>query len=182
MRKKDDNLRDTLLDFAREITKTQGIDSVNIRSLAGMAGVATGTVYNYFSSKDEILLALTEEYWQQTLLEMKQIMTGGSFLRQLEEIYEFLKSRINQQAGKLMSSLGNVETAGHARMQSMQSILEADLIRCMEMDPDVGKDIWDEAFTREELARFIMRNLMLQLKSEAPDIHFLISIIRRAIY
>ena len=109
-------------------------------------------------------------------------MTVGSFLRQLEEIYEFLKSRINQQAGKLMSSLGNVETAGHARMQSMQSMLEADLIRCMEMDPDVGKDIWDEAFTREELARFIMRNLMLQLKSEAPDIHFLISIIRRAIY
>ena len=44
MRKKDDNLRDTLLDFAREITKTQGIDSVTIRSLAGMAGVATGTV------------------------------------------------------------------------------------------------------------------------------------------
>ena len=79
MRKKDDNLRDTLLDFAREITKTQGIDSVNIRSLAGMAGVATGTVYNYFSSKDEILLALTEEYWRQTLSEMKEVIAAHSF-------------------------------------------------------------------------------------------------------
>jgi len=48
-------------------------------SLAGKAGVAAGTVYNYFSNKDEILLALTEEYWRQALLEMKTEITAVSF-------------------------------------------------------------------------------------------------------
>lgn len=182
MRKKDENLRDTLLDLARKLADTEGIDAVNIRSLAGMAGVATGTVYNYFSSKDEILLALTEEYWQQTLAEMKHVITGDSFCSQLEEIYGFLKERMNQWAGRLMNSLGNVETAGHARMVSMQSVLESDFIRWMEKDPDVRKDIWDEAFTKEQFAHFIMMNLMLLLKSKAPDIRFLILVIRRAIY
>lgn len=61
MRKKNDTLRSTLLDAARQIADTEGLEAVNIRSLAGKAGVAAGTVYNYFSDKDEILLALTEE-------------------------------------------------------------------------------------------------------------------------
>ena len=68
MRKKDDTLRDTLLALARKIADEDGLDAINIRFLAKKAGVATGTVYNYFTNKDEILLALTEEYWRQALL------------------------------------------------------------------------------------------------------------------
>ena len=79
MRRKDDTMRDTLLNSARDIADTEGIDAVNIRSIAKRAGIASGTVYNYFSNKDEILLALTEEYWKQTLLEMKTKITSDSF-------------------------------------------------------------------------------------------------------
>ena len=80
MRKKDDTLRDTLLELSRQIADTDGISAVNIRSIAQKAGVATGTVYNYFSGKDEILLALTEEYWKQTLYEMNNTISAVSFL------------------------------------------------------------------------------------------------------
>ena len=63
MRKKDDTLRDTLLDCARCVADAEGIEAVNIRSIARKAGIATGTVYNYFANKDEILLALTDRRW-----------------------------------------------------------------------------------------------------------------------
>ena len=62
MRKKDDTLRDTLLGLAREVAEEQGPEAINIRDIARRAGVATGTVYNYFSGKDELLLALTEDH------------------------------------------------------------------------------------------------------------------------
>ena len=84
MRKKDETLRDTLLSLARSIADTDGIDAVNIRTIAQRAGIATGTMYNYFSNKDEILLALTEEYWMQALVEMKTAITADSFCQQLE--------------------------------------------------------------------------------------------------
>ena len=74
MRKKDDTLRDTLLALARKIADEEALDAINIRFLAKKAGVATGTVYNYFTNKDEILLALTEEYWRQALLEVKTVV------------------------------------------------------------------------------------------------------------
>lgn len=182
MRKKDDTLRETLLGFAREVVDGEGIDAINIRSLARKAGVATGTVYNYFSNKDEILLALTEEYWRQMLSEMKSEITAESFCGQLEEMYAFLKEQIQQSAGKLMKSLGNVETIGHARMASMQSELELEFIQCMEKDMDVRKDIWNEAFTKEQFIRFIMMNMIMLLRVGAPDIQFLIVIIKQIIY
>lgn len=182
MRRKDDTLREMLLDFARQITDTEGIEAVNIRTLARKAGVATGTVYNYFSNKDEILFALTEEYWQQTFFEMKTVITDRSFCEQLQEIFLFLKERINQSAGKLMNSLGDMETVGQARMASMQSTLEAVLIQCMERDAHIRRDIWDETFTKERFVRFIVGNIMISLKAQEPDITFFLIMIRRTIY
>ena len=182
MRRKDDTLRDTLLNFARIIADTKGIDAVNIRSIAQKAGVATGTVYNYFSNKDEILLALTEEYWKQTLLDMRTVITADSFCGQLQEIFTFLRERIEQSAGKLMNSLGNVESAGQARMGSMQSELETALIQCMDQDTNVRRDIWDEDFTKEQFAHFIVMNMMALLKVGEPDFRFFITIIKRTIY
>ena len=181
MRKKDTALRGILLDLARETADTQGLDAVNIRILAEKAGVATGTVYNCFSCKDEILLALTEEYWQKALLEMEALNTGASFCEQLQEIYAFLKKRIHQSAGRLMNSLGNAETAGQERMVSMQSALESIFIRRMEQDPLVRRDIWTESFTKKQFAHFIMLNMMMMLRTEAPDIDFFITIINRTI-
>ena len=181
MRRKDDTLRDTLLESARQLTETAGISAVNIRSLARRAGVATGTVYNYFSSKDEILLALTEEYWRQTLSEMKTAVTSHDFCGQLREIFGFLKERIDQSAGKLMGSLGNVETQGLQSMESMQSALEQDLVQKMAQDPGIRDDIWNETFTREQFAHFILMNMMVLLKSGAADIDFFIMIIQRTI-
>ncbi len=182
MRKKDDTLRNTLLNLSHKIADTEGIEAVNIRSIARKAGVATGTVYNYFSNKEEILLVLTEEYWRQTLAEMESSVTADSFCGQVEEMFFFLKERIDQSAGKLMNSLRSVETAGLARMASMQSALETAFVYRIEQDPEIRKDVWSETFTKEQFARFIMVNLMMLLKTKAPDIDFFLAIIRRTIY
>lgn len=45
---------------AQSLTGEGGAQAVSMRALADRAGVATGTVYNCFANKDELLLALTE--------------------------------------------------------------------------------------------------------------------------
>lgn len=182
MKRKDAALHDTLLDLARNIAEEEGIEALSIRTLAQKAGVATGTIYNYFACKDEILLALTEAYWKQTLLEMQTAIESESFCIQLQEIFTYLRGRIDCYAGKLMNSLSNVEQAGMARMVSMQSLLEEFLIRHMEQDTNIRSDIWNETFTREQFAHFIMTNLIILLKTGAPNPDFLIELIRRTIY
>lgn len=182
MRRKDDTLHDTLLDYARNIADTEGIKAVNIRSIAKRSGVATGTVYNYFSGKDEIILELTEEYWSETLIEMKKYVTADSFCGKLEQIFDFLKDRIDSTARMLMRSLENVEAAGHKRMTSMQSTLGKEIIRQMEQDTSVRSDIWNKDFTKEKYAEFIIMNLTSMLRTQAPDIQFLLQIVKRTVY
>ncbi len=178
MRKKDDTLRSNLLNLARNIADEKGIDAINIRAIANKAGVATGTVYNYFSNKDEILLALTEEYWKQTLIEMKSRITADSFCEQLQEMFDFLRKQIDQSAGKLMSSLGNMEAAAQERMLSMQSELASDLILYLEQDNKIREDIWNDTFTKKQFAQFIMMNIIMLLKMKTPDFEFFIKIIK----
>jgi AcrR family transcriptional regulator len=182
MKRKDSALRSKLLKLSREIADTDGIEAVNIRLIAQKAGVAIGTVYNYFSGKDEILFALTEDDWKKALCEMKTAISAETFCEQLQEIFYFLKERIDQSAGKLMNSLGTMELPGQERMTSMQSELEAAFIQYMEQDVDIRPNIWNETFTPKRFAHFIMINMSALLKEENPNISFFIAIVKRIVY
>ena len=49
------NLRERLLAETRRVLLEEGPEEVAIRSIASSCGAATGTVYNYFSSKEELI-------------------------------------------------------------------------------------------------------------------------------
>lgn len=182
MRKKDENLQSKIMDIARDMLAASGPDSITIRAVAEKAGIATGTVYNYYRNKDDILLALTEEYWRMTLSEMHRAVMAENFCGQLEKIYEFLLGRIHQSGGMLMGSLRNVEASGRERMQSMQRELGNTLIQRMDADSAIRKDIWNEIFTKEQYAGFILMNFMMLLQMQSQDIRFFLEIIKRTLY
>jgi len=182
MRKKDDTLRNTLLEFAREIVNEQGPDALNIRALAKRANVASGTVYNYFESKDEILIAITEEYWRKALAELHNEIQADTFPEQLREIYTFLQNRLADSAGILMNSLRNVESVGRDRMLSMQNVLVTAILHRMRQDKNISQDIWNETLSDEKFADFILINMMVLLRMNAPSIDPFIEIVKRTLY
>ena len=57
------NLERKLLEEARRQIETSGYSAVTIRSVAAACGVGVGTVYNYYSSKDDLLAAYMLEDW-----------------------------------------------------------------------------------------------------------------------
>ncbi len=59
--------RQALLDAAAEEFASQGYDQANINTISTQAGFAKGTVYNYFSSKQALLLALIDSSAQEHL-------------------------------------------------------------------------------------------------------------------
>lgn len=58
-----ENLKNKLMEEARAQVQTNGYAATTIRSVAAACGVGVGTVYNYFSSKDELLAAYMLEDW-----------------------------------------------------------------------------------------------------------------------
>jgi AcrR family transcriptional regulator len=53
--------RKRILDAAVELFRIRGFDAATTRDLAVAAGVATGTVFNYFPNKESIVAALADE-------------------------------------------------------------------------------------------------------------------------
>lgn len=182
VKQKDEMMRDILLNNARMIVDTCGVEKLNIRFIAEKSGVAVGTVYNYFSNKEELLLALTKEYWKEILFEMESAITLDFFYEQLNEMYDFLKKSMEQSARILMQSLKNSDIDGKRQMESMEQLLKKIIRQKMEQDKKIRIDIWDISFTKEQYAHFIMMNFVAHLRTKAPDLSFFIEIVKRTLY
>lgn len=182
MRKKDEQLRVRLLGIARELAEGEGVKNVQIRRLAQAAGIAVGTVYHYFADKNELLLALTEEYWRGSLNGLREQPSGESFLSRLEQAYLLFSGRMQGPAGFLMSSLGDLAGTGRERMLFAQRALEALLVEWLAQDHGIRKEVWTEVFTKECFAAFAVIHLVEALRRREQNIDFLLEIIRRVLY
>ncbi len=60
-RKSKENLRQEILDAARELFAREGVESVSIRKIADRIDCAPGTLYLHFNDKAEILTTLCDE-------------------------------------------------------------------------------------------------------------------------
>ena len=70
------NMRQMLLDKTAVILKEEGYSHLSIRRIANECHVATGTVYNYFKSKDEMVAGIMMEDWDKTVDDMKKAVSG----------------------------------------------------------------------------------------------------------
>lgn len=56
--------RDAILEASRGLLRERGWSALNMRSVAAECGVAVGSLYNYFPSKTELVMATVESVWQ----------------------------------------------------------------------------------------------------------------------
>ena len=75
-----ENLRERVLKAAREALVTEGYQALSMRALAQRVGVAPGTLYNYFSDKEEIVATLALADWQDALARMDAVATRATDL------------------------------------------------------------------------------------------------------
>jgi AcrR family transcriptional regulator len=75
--------RDLILDTAANLLADNGIEAINTNVIAEQANISVGSVYQYFSNKEAILIALGERYIQQlgknTVAALQQDVSGLDF-------------------------------------------------------------------------------------------------------
>ena len=66
-----ENLRESIILGAKNILLTQGFKDLSIREIAKSCNIGTGTFYNYFSTKEELVAEIFREDWKKvsTLVE-----------------------------------------------------------------------------------------------------------------
>ena len=67
-----ENVREQLLAVAKKQIEERGYANTTIRSVAGECGLAVGTVYNYFKSKDMLIATFVVEDWNSYLSDIRK--------------------------------------------------------------------------------------------------------------
>jgi AcrR family transcriptional regulator len=93
--------RQTLLNAAAEEFARQGYDQANINSISIKAGFAKGTIYNYFPSKQALLLALIDSIAREHLEYLRSvILTADNPASRLELFFragfEYVASHVHR--------------------------------------------------------------------------------------
>lgn len=83
------NKRERLLEAAKEIFAEKGLEKSTVSEIVAKAGVAQGTFYLYFRSKNALISAIADDLLQKILHEMKKETAGCT------DFWEVLKKIID---------------------------------------------------------------------------------------
>jgi AcrR family transcriptional regulator len=85
--------RQRILEAARKLFLSKGFEAATTRDIADEAGIATGTLFNYFSTKEAILAALATEATAGMDADWDETTPQGSFE---EELFAFVAAGLRK--------------------------------------------------------------------------------------
>ncbi len=142
-----ENVREQLLAIAKKQIEERGYANTTIRSVAGECGLAVGTVYNYFKSKDMLIASFMVEDWNGHLSELRDsdLSDAGKALRTIYDALNNFSERhkalfSDPDAAKVFSA---VFSERHKTLRSQ--ISELILPLCPDIDADFTAEFVSES-------------------------------------
>lgn len=152
-----EHVKDRILLEAKDLLIKSDYTTFNIRNLSKKSGVSTGTIYNYFTNKRNLINAVFLCDWNKALERMKNINTNYSTLdEKLFQIYleidNFLSIYLN-----IFLEISSFENPnGHkSYLKSLYSLIDEILVF------EKTKGTITTSLSNEKLCRFIINNLIL---------------------
>ena len=105
-RQRDEQTRAAILGSAIEVFGQRGFRSTTIRQISGTLGIAAGSIYTYFPSKEALFRAAVGEGWERFLGELAAIVSAPLLLRErldgiLEHCFQTLQRALPLLRGML---------------------------------------------------------------------------------
>ena len=124
MRKKVVN-KETITEMAEKLIREEGLDKCSMRRISKELGIAVGTVFNYFESRERLLEAVFTSSWSKTAdriesVTAEEISTMDSLRRMTEIILEDIANR-GGIGGQLMISDSDFWVRGRAYLEGVFS-------------------------------------------------------------
>ncbi|MGL6106910.1 TetR/AcrR family transcriptional regulator [Romboutsia sp.] len=91
-----ENVKEDILTTARHMVLVEHLPNVSIREIASRCNISTGTIYNYFNSKQDIIVSIT---WQEWYLALKRIdihnNSNINYMEKLKNIFIEIRNFLN---------------------------------------------------------------------------------------
>lgn len=178
--------REAILKACREIVSEQGLAALNMRSVAEACHVSIGSLYNYFSDKDDLIISTIESVWKE-IFHMDQVCrTDLPFPDYVRWIFESVQRSTQEYphffTAHSLSLASSGKDKGRTTMEQYFSHMKSGMEKALNADRRVRTDAFSETFPESEFIDFILMNLLTLLMQNADHCDVLIELIRRSIY
>ncbi len=110
-----------ILEAATHLFGEQGFHSVTTRKIAASAGISEGTLFNYFSSKNELMRAILERIYEELRENasaiLREELDSRTRLQLLAENHIQVMSRDNALFMRMIQAYMNVDLGGYTRIR-----------------------------------------------------------------
>ena len=178
--------RESILKESRDLVSKEGLKALSIRKLSKNCGVAVGTVYNYFSSKDDLMISTIESVWEDIFRIDDLENESNDFLNYIENIFNHLAYGIKKYPNFFtIHSLSFKSQSVNKAKDSMATYIEKvsqNMIEILDKDPKIRENAFDDDFTKDDLVKFILSTSLCFIVDKNYDKNLLIKIVERTIY
>lgn len=178
--------REKIIEIASALFQDSETASLNMRTVAARCGVSVGSLYNYFSTKSELEIAVVKHIWNDTFHPESfhfEMVTGFTDL--IQKIY----TQIASQEKSRYFFLAHRELIAKSSRQKGKDVMEqyfvqikATMQKALNLDRNVDHTIWTDSFTQEKFVSFVFFHMLSLLSSGAPSCLDLIEVIEKLLY
>lgn len=177
--------KEAILATCRNLVSANGLENLNMRAVAQACGVALGSLYYYFPSKDDLLLATIESVWED-IFHLQEEKGKSSFLDFMARCYTHLQTGIEKYphffSVHALSVSAKEQNRAHASMERYLTQIQEKMHEVLHADPDVCAQAFSEEFPEAAFFDFLVSYLVSLLVQGRGDCRILLEVIRRTIY
>ena len=162
--------REQILDAAKKIAALEGATQISIRGVAKACGVSVGSIYNYFPTKSELVIAVIEDFWRGAFSDMPmEELTTLPLPDCFHRVYTSLESYMQTFQKSWLRELSHLEETekqiGRSREEGYFSRIRSLFLTCLENDSEIPASLWTESFTKDDVVEFCFVNLITLLRA-----------------
>lgn len=178
--------KEAILTTCREIVSEKGLSSLNMRAVAEACHVALGSLYNYFPSKDDLMIATIESVWQH-IFHMEQPCEGYlPFPEYISSLFVRVRQGMNEFPNFFTAHSVSFASSGKNKARKTMthyfSHMKTGMAEALRTDLSVKKDAFSSDFTESDFIDFVLTNILMLLLEQKENCGVLLEIIRRAVY
>ncbi len=178
--------KEAILAASRELASKEGLQSLNMRTVAKKCNVSVGSVYNYFPSKGDLIAETVQDLWQSIFYIDKISNKTDSFTDYVAWIFESVHLGIEEYPNFFTAhsmSFANTDK-GKARevMEKYFDHMKAELLMALEKDNNIKAAVFSDYFSKSAFVDFVFSNLLNLLMKQENSCNILIEVIKRCIY
>lgn len=178
--------KEYILSVSKSMVADKGMESINMRAVAKQCGVAVGSIYNYFPSKNDLMIATIGAIWREIVEGISACTASSGFWENVETLFHGVKN-----GGQKYPFFFGVHSMGIAKsekekgretMNQYVASIKADLLSSLQADKRVNTKFFSEICTQTDFIEFVFSNLISLLVQGQNSCDVLITVIKGAIY